>query len=314
MTISVPPAQLNDNLWMLGTARYPAYVYRDAGEAAIVEGSIGAVGPILREQIEQVGIDREAVRQVIITHAHPDHVMAVPLFRETFPGICVLASALAAKTLAAEKAVAFFCKMDDALAESLTRAGEASEEHRRTPMDDMKIDVDRTIGEGDVVAIGKVKLNVLETPGHSDCSLSFHDPEANVLIISDASGYYLPDAGCWWPNYFSSYEAYVNSLKRLSELGAETLCLSHNAVIQGADDVSEYLTGAITATQRYHVRIIDDIKAGKSVREVAEALGAEVYELTQLMPLDFFQKNCAILVKQSLQYEGIEEEKPADKS
>ena len=59
------------------------------------------------------------------------------------------------------------------------------------------------------------------------------------------------------------------------------------------------------ATQRYHERILEAHQAGKSVRQIAEELGAEVYQKTQLLPLDFFQKNCGVLVKQSLKHEGV---------
>jgi glyoxylase-like metal-dependent hydrolase (beta-lactamase superfamily II) len=309
MTITTPPTQLNDHLWMLGTAKYPIYVFHDGREATIVEGGVGAVGPLLRDQLEQLGVDRQAVRRVVITHAHPDHVMAVPLFRETFPGITVLASEIAAKTLSVEKAVAFFCKMDDALCCALRDAGEFSPEHRRPPLSEMRISVDETLKDGDTIRTGDVTLVVLHTPGHSDCSLSFHDAESGALIISDASGYFLPEPGFWWPNYFSDYGAYLDSLKRLRELNADTLCLSHNAAIRGGERVKAYFDGAIRATEDYHAFIVEQTQAGKSVRELAEQLGNEVYEVTQLMPLDFFQKNCGILVKQSLKHEGVEQQK-----
>ncbi len=38
---------------------------------------------------------------------------------------------------------------------------------------------------------------------------------------------------------------------------------------------------------------------------IAEGLGAEIHEKKPLLPLDFFQKNCGLLVKLSLQHEGI---------
>ena len=73
----------------------------------------------------------------------------------------------------------------------------------------------------------------------------------------------------------------------------------------GADDVRAYFSGAIAATEDYHRRIVAEARAGKTPRQIAEQLGSEVYERTQLLPLDFFQKNCGILVKQSLRHEGI---------
>jgi hypothetical protein len=41
------------------------------------------------------------------------------------------------------------------------------------------------------------------------------------------------------------------------------------------------------------------------MRQLAEELGAEIHQHTPLLPLDFFQKNCGLLVKQSLKHEGI---------
>ena len=102
--------------------------------------------------------------------------MAVPLFREMFPGVTVIASATAAKTLQAEKAVAFFCKMDDMLTGALIQSGVVGEQHRRPPLAANQIAVDRVVQEGDRIEVDEgVALEVLETPGHSDCSLSFYD-------------------------------------------------------------------------------------------------------------------------------------------
>ena len=124
--------------------------------------------------------------------------------------------------------------------------------------------------------------------------------------VSDATGYYLPQDHSWWPNYFSGYADYVRSIERLAGLGAEVLCLSHNGVIEGADDVADYFRDALAATRQYHDRIVAEAKAGKPARQIAEALGTEIHAKAPLLPLDFFQKNCGLLVKLSLKHEGIE--------
>jgi hypothetical protein len=122
------------------------------------------------------------------------------------------------------------------------------------------------------------------------------------LIISDATGYYVPEYDIWWPNYFTDYGAYVRSIERLATLDADVVCLSHNAVIRGADDVRDYFRRALEVTQAYHQRIVANARAGRPAEEIAATLGAEVYQKTQLMPPDFFVKNCGLLVKISLKY------------
>lgn len=306
MLIQDPPAELADNLRMLGTTEYPIYLYQGRSEGLIFEGGTGAMGPVLEEQLAGMGVGADVVKQVVVTHGHPDHVMAVPMLREMFPAVKVLASQVAARTMGAEKAIAAFSQMDEALTGALLSSGRIAEKHRPKPLAEKEIAVDRVIGEGDTVTVEDAAFEVLATPGHSECSLSFFEPRQKTLLISDATGYYVPASKYWWPNYFSDYEAYMASIRRLAGLEAEVLCLSHNGAIVGRDDVRAYFDGAIAATEAYHARILEEHEAGKSVREIAEALGAEVYEKTQLLPVDFFQKNCGLLVKKSLQAVGSE--------
>ena len=97
---------------MLGTSEYPVYLVKSGDEAAIFEGGVGACGPLVAEQLAVSGVSADSVKQVLITHAHPDHVMAVPAFREMFPNVAICASEIAAATLSVEKAVGFFSKID----------------------------------------------------------------------------------------------------------------------------------------------------------------------------------------------------------
>ena len=303
MLINDPPIRVTDELWMLGSNEYPLYLFEGH---TIFEGGVGAMGPLLAEQMQSLGLDTGGVRRVVIPHAHPDHVMAVPALREMFPQAVVVASAISAKTLSIDKAVGFFCKVDAALTASLTKMGTITEKHHPKPLEEMKIDVDEIIGEGDTLDVDGTPFQVLETPGHSDCSLSFFEPEDKILFISDATGYYIPEQDCWWVNYFSGYQSYLDSMRRLAGLDAEILCLGHMAVVKGVDDVKQYFADAIAATQQCHQRIIEEIKAGRTAQQIAEDLGSEASEKIQLVPLDFLRKNCSLLVKQSMKHEGIE--------
>ena len=123
MLIKDPPVALTPPLLMLGTNEYPLFLYKGEREGTIFEGGVGAMGPLMLEQMQGLGIGQDFVKQVVVTHAHPDHVMAVPMFRKAFPGVKVLASEAAARTLSAAKAIAFFRQVDEMLTESLARLG-----------------------------------------------------------------------------------------------------------------------------------------------------------------------------------------------
>ncbi|MBN2272161.1 MAG: MBL fold metallo-hydrolase [Sedimentisphaerales bacterium] len=302
MLIKNPPAEVAEGVWMLGTNEYPVFLVTSGDEGAIFEGGVGAVGPVVAEQLAGLGKAADCVKQIIITHAHPDHVMAVPAFRAMFAGAAVCASAKAAETLSMEKAVGYFCKIDGVLTEALIKAGSITDKHRPEPLAQNKIPVDRILSDGDTVTVGDMKFDCLATPGHSDCSLSFHEPVKGILIISDATGYYLPDSEYIWPCYFADYGAYLKSIRRLAGLDAEVVCLSHNAAIKGRDAVKTYFDSAIAATKAWHERILAETKEGKCSEMIGNELGSEVYERTQLMSENFFQKNCALLAKESIKY------------
>jgi len=115
----------------------------------------------------------------------------------------------------------------------------------------------------------------------------------------------MPEQATWWPNYFTGYQVYLDSMRRLAALEAEVLCLSHNGAITGAADVAAYWRDAIAATEAYHRRIVEAVGAGRPARELAAELGDEIYRHVPLLNPEFFQKNCMLLVKQSLRAEGI---------
>jgi len=310
MLITQVPYQLSERFWMLGNAAYPIYLYASAEQTSVLEGGISALGPVLVEQIDSRRLAPSGLAKLVVTHAHPDHVMAIPFLRQKYPDLKVVASQAAADTLSNPKALTAFAQIDNALAQALHEAGQL-DHSAAAPSDDPRLfAVDQIVREGDAIEVApEVTFQVLETPGHSPCSISLFEPAKRYLVVSDATGYWIPADDYWWPNYFSDYAAYVASMERLSGLGVEVLCLSHNAAITGAEEIGDYFRRAIEATRAYHQRIIDEINRGRSVRQLAEELGREVYEKTQLLPLEFFQKNCGVLVKQSLRHEGIAPEK-----
>lgn len=301
MFVRNPPVELADSLVMLGTNEYPIYLVKGDGRSTLFEGGIGAMGPVVAGQVETLGVDAASVRTIVVTHAHPDHVMAVPKLREIFPNASVCASKIAAGIMSSDKAIGFFCKIDQALTGALLAAGSIDESHKPEPLAEMKIAVDDVIGDGDEVG----GFTVIETPGHSDCSLSFHHATSGVLIIADATPYYVSEEEFWWPCYFTSYPAYVGSIRRLEALEAEILCLGHNTAVTGTADIRAFFDGAIAATEAYHRRIVEEIGSGRDPQELADQLGEETYAKVKLLPAQFFQKNCALLVQQSMKHAGL---------
>ena len=252
--------------------------------------------------MHQLGVGPEFVRQAVITHAHPDHVMAVPLLREMFPG-CDLGLRRGGRNAWRGEGGGLLPPDRRRLDRVLHKDG-VDRRHADPPLPlaENRIAVDRAVGEGDV---DRRRGHLLDAcwrrPATAIAASACTTRPADAGDLRRHGLLHARRATTWWPNYFTGYAAYVASMERLAALDAEVLCLSHNGADGRAEDVRDLLRrcdcrhAAVPRADRGR----DESRASPS-RQIAEELGAEIHRQTPVLPLDFFQKNCGLLVKQSL--------------
>jgi len=102
------------------------------------------------------------VKQIVITHAHIDHV----------GGAMKLRAATGAPILLNQNDYALL-KMLDAQAAWVGMASPG------------KVEIDRSIGDGDKVTAGSIEAHVLETPGHTEGSICLYLSAEQKLIAGD---------------------------------------------------------------------------------------------------------------------------------
>ena len=75
---------------------------------------------------------------------------------------------------------------------------------------------------------------MLETPGHTRDCLSYFIPQKKVLLCSEAAG--VPDAtGYIVSEALVDFDQYYESMRRISQLDFEVLCLGHRQALTGRD-------------------------------------------------------------------------------
>lgn len=147
------------------------------------------------------------------------------------------------------------------------------------------VEVDLLLKEGDELDFGEGwTVRVIETPGHTRDSLSFHIPKIKAAIVGEAAGVFHNNGIN--PQFSSSYSDYITSLEKLTALDIDILALGHRYIVTG-DDIGRYLKDSIETTVSFKSHIEEYLDRFNSDKEkVVEAILEEVYDKTVLKQQD----------------------------
>jgi len=293
------PVKLTPHLYKLGTNQFPAYL--SIGEIGmLIEGGTGPTTQIIVEQIKKLGFPVEKIQYIALTHTHADHIGSIPRFKNMWSWIKIIGSVKGAEILKNNGILKEFLWIDKNIAELMKKRNEIDKVPE--PLQEYDFTVNIIVKEGDKIELGDgIVWHVYEAPGHSPCHLAYYEEKEGSLIIGDATGFYVPEKDVFWPNYFDSLNAYLDSIKKLSELKANIGALSHNWVV--TEDLEGYFKKAIDATLAYHEEMISRIRKGEDKESIAVEKANWVNSLTDIQPYKVMLNLSRLLIKRSLEAE-----------
>jgi len=181
-------------------AAFDGNVYLVLDERPILVDAGMMAGPTLKN-IKKY-IDPTKIEMIILTHCHHDHSGAAPAIKE----------ATGAKILLSDKEVG--CVGDDLTTVAYLFGQEAPE-----------YKVDGLLTEGMVIDLGKWKLDVMETPGHSQGSICLYEKSEKILFSGDTV---FPDGNIGRTDmYGGDTTELVSSVERLTKLDVKTMYPGH---------------------------------------------------------------------------------------
>ena len=269
----------------------------------LIEGGTGATFTIIIEQIEELGIEPERIKYLVLTHTHPDHIGAMPHLKRLWPHLKIAASPIATKLLKSDRMVKEFLKVDRSIAEIMLLKGEIA--GPPPELENYIFKVDQVLEEGDRLDLGSgIVWTIYNTPGHSPCHISLCEEREGTLVIGDATGFYVPEKDVFWPNYFDSLEAYCNTIRKLSALPAQRGALSHNGVVDGR--LGHYFQKAIRATESYHSEMLERLGNGEDPEKIALEKANWVNTLTDIQTFEVMHSLAKLMIAHSQSEAGKE--------
>ena len=182
------------------------------------------------ELIRQMDFNLSTCRMIIATHADADHIQGIARAKE------LLKAKVAAHPLTVEPLES---------GDRIMTFASIKAQNFDIPMPPCKVDM--LLNEGDTVAVGKLRLKVWHTPGHTEGQLSFK--MGNLLFCGD-NIYKDSCVGAIDAHHGSDIPHFIESLKRISRDDSEYLLPSHgpvfrrdNRILQKAiDRLTQYLS------------------------------------------------------------------------
>lgn len=165
------------------------------------------------EMIRQLDFPLANCKYLVATHADVDHVQGFAKAKEILPGAEVVGHPDAKKLLESGDRISTYAEVP---AQGIS-------------IEMPKVNIERTIDEGDRLVLGECSLEVWHTPGHTNSQLAFRF--GNLLFSGDN----LFRDGCVGnidAHHGSDIPAFIASLERIRDSDVEWLLPSHGPVFK----------------------------------------------------------------------------------
>jgi glyoxylase-like metal-dependent hydrolase (beta-lactamase superfamily II) len=263
--------KIMNRLWYLGREESGLYCLEGSDSTMLISGGFTFIVPDVLEQIKAFGIDVARIKKFLILHSHFDHTGIVPYFKRIWPDIEILASAPAWKILAIPKAIEIM-NTYSRMSAQLVGAGGALEAYDLDWRDDI---TGTTIAGGDVIDLGDVAVQIFDTPGHTNCSITAYEPTIKALFPSDGGG--IPFDNLCYPAMNTNAIQYLESLEKMRPLPVRFYCADHYGYIIG-DEADRFIDLTLTEAYRWKTELDNCYrKHSGDIDAAAKAITSQFY-------------------------------------
>jgi len=220
------PFRIIDNVYYVGTDGLASYLITSPQGHILVDTVMPDQTSQIKASIEKLGFKIGDIKYLLNTHAHIDHT----------GGFAEMKQASGAQMIAGEA--------DKSLLEGGYYPGAKEETLLQFP----PVKVDRSVREGETVAIGNVTLTARATPGHSPGCTSWEfnvkDGDATRSVLIFCSGTVALNRLVGNPTYPGIVDDYKKTFARAKAMKVDVLLAPHPEMYKMAEKRAKLADGA----------------------------------------------------------------------
>jgi glyoxylase-like metal-dependent hydrolase (beta-lactamase superfamily II) len=224
------PGTITERIEFLGRPELCSYLVK-GDTYALLGGAMAHVIPDLLTQLDNLEVDLERIRHLVILHSHYDHLGMAPYLARKWPWLQVAISTIGARILKNKKALRVIQEYNNSMLN--TAPGFAHIEPLNLIAEDFPIH--HILNGGMELDLGnRITLQITDAPGHSVCSIAAYLPKEYALFPSDSIGSLTEERIL--PMGSSNYDDFQHTIAKLGKMNAEIICLERGRRFSEGDD------------------------------------------------------------------------------
>ena len=264
------PGTVSERVEFLGRPELCSYLLK-GDTYAMVGGAMAHVVPEVLTQLEELNVDLERIRHLILLHTHYDHLGMAPYLARHWPWLKMAVSKVGASILKNQKALEAIQNYNNSMleAENLIEQMEPLDLVKEGFPVHHKIDARMELN-----LESRVKLQIIDAPGHSVCSVALYFPREYTLFPSDSIGILTEQR--IHPMGSSNYDDFQESIDKLSKIGAEIICLEHFGALTPPDG-KEFCERVKKGAKDFREEMINVYKKNEDLELTIEEMAKDLY-------------------------------------
>ncbi len=266
----------------------------DDGKTAILyDSGFGFLGYALADKLKDYLGNRQ-LDYIFLTHSHYDHALGSAYVRRYYPNVKVVAGKYAEYIFSRDSAKKIMNEMD------LKYAKKCGISEYDSLVEELSVDI--ACEDKDVIKAGELTFEVIELPGHTKCSVGYYNAENRLLLACETIGVYGGN-GIIMPSFLTSYEATLNSIRRVKELDIDRIVSPHYGVLT-SEETAYFFENMEIKTIEFVDSVISGINDNLTDAELIEEF-KNIYwhnHIKNAYPEDALTLNTGIMINEIRRY------------